>query len=197
VAAVRLDPQSGNRQLSFLRWGLIPSWALEPGMGNRLINARAETVASKPAFREAFKNGRCLILADGFYEWKKTPNGKRPYYIRLANDKPFAFAGLAEPWRRGERSTDSCTIITTDANDLTRDIHDRMPVILSPSDYDLWLDAEFAGEEKLLSMLQPYPSDEMVAYRIGPAVNNVRNDSPQCITPSGPGDERSPQGRLF
>ena len=197
VAAVRLDPQSRKRQLSLLRWGLVPSWADDPGVGNRLINARSETVATKPAFRQAFKKGRCLILAYGFYEWKMTADGKLPYYIRLADERPFAFAGLAEHWRRGEQTNDSCTIITTDANDLTRDIHDRMPVILASDDYDLWLDPEFTGQDKLLSMLQPYPAHEMIAYRITNVVNRPRNYSPACIAPAKPDDQPPSQGRLF
>ena len=121
-----------------------------------MINARAETVAEKPSFRSAFKRGRCLVVADGFYEWKKTGKAKQPLYIRLKDEHPFAFAGLAEHWHRGDRVIDSCTIITTDPNELMADIHDRMPVILSPDDYDLWLDPEFEGKEKLLSLLRPY-----------------------------------------
>ena len=137
VAAVRLDPETGTRQLSMYRWGLVPSWADDPSIGYRMINARAESVAIKPAFRSAFKKGRCLIVADGFYEWKKVGKSKQPFFIRLKDDEPFAFAGLSEHWHRSELTIDSATIITTEPNELMEGIHDRMPVILSPEDYDL------------------------------------------------------------
>ena len=196
VAGIRRDPASGARQLSLFRWGLVPSWADDPAIGNRLINARADTVASKPSFRHAFKRGRMLVVADGFYEWKKTGAAKQPYYIRMKDEAPFAFAGLSEHWHRGDEVIDSCTIITTDANDLMREIHDRMPVILSLADYDLWLDNEFEGREQLESMLQPYPAEEMIAYPVSTLVNSPRNDSPKCIEPTKPG-EPPKQGELF
>ena len=181
VAAIRLDPQSGTRQLSFLKWGLIPSWADDPSIGNRMINARADTVAIKPSFRLAFKRGRCLVVADGFYEWKKVGTAKQPFYIRLKDEKPFAFAGLTEHWHREDRTIDSGTIITTDPNELMRDIHDRMPVILSPENYDLWLEPEFHGHKELLAMLRPYPADEMTAYPVSTVVNNPRNEKAACV----------------
>ena len=123
----------GKRKLEMLHWGLIPSWADDPSMGNKMINARAETVAEKPSFRKAFRNHRCLVLADGFYEWHKTGNGKQPYYIRMEDGSPFAFAGLWESWQNGTEIR-SATIITTDANDVVGPIHNRMPVILHPED---------------------------------------------------------------
>jgi putative SOS response-associated peptidase YedK len=129
VAAVVEEDE--KRKLEMLRWGLIPSWAKDPAIGNKMINARAETVSEKPSFRKAFKVRRCLILADGFYEWQKTDNGKQPYHIKMQDDSPFAFAGLWETWKNGEEIR-SCTIITTDANDLMGEIHHRMPVILHP-----------------------------------------------------------------
>ena len=181
VATIRFDLQRGSRQLSLLRWGLIPSWADNPAIGNRLINARSESVAIKPAFRQAFQKGRCLVVADGFFEWKKTGVTKQPYYIRLNDDKPFAFAGLSEHWHRGDQIIDSCTIITTEANKLMADIHDRMPAILSPDDYDLWLEPDFHGQGKLLKMLRPYSADEMEANSVSTAVNNPRNDTPECV----------------
>jgi putative SOS response-associated peptidase YedK len=181
VAAIRLDPRQGTRQLSLLRWGLIPSWADDPAIGNRLINARAETVAVKPAFRHAFQKGRCLVLADGFYEWKKTGSTKQPFYVRLRDDGPFAFAGLSEHWQRGDQTIDSCTIITTEANELMAGIHDRMPVILSRDDYGLWLDGDFHGQAKLLEMLRPFPAEEMEAYPVSTLVNNPRNETATCI----------------
>ncbi len=146
-----------------------------------MINARAETVAIKPAFRSAFKKGRCLIVADGFYEWKKTGKNKQPFFVRLKDDEPFAFAGLSEHWHRGDQVIDSATIITTEPNELMEGIHDRMPVILSPDDYELWLEPEFHGQGKLLEMLRPYPADEMEAYPVSTVVNNPRNETAQCI----------------
>jgi putative SOS response-associated peptidase YedK len=123
----------GKRKLEMLHWGLIPSWADDPSVGNRMINARGETVSTKPSFRKAFRNHRCLVLADGFYEWQKTANGKQPYYIRMEDGSPFAFAGLWESWQNGTEIR-SATIITTDANDVVGPIHNRMPVILHPED---------------------------------------------------------------
>ncbi len=181
VAAIRL--RDGRRQLSFLHWGLIPSWANDASIGNRLINARADAVADKPSFRSAFKKSRCLVVADGFYEWKKAGKAKRPFYIRLKDEQPFAFAGLAEHWHRGDQVIESCTIITTEPNELMADIHDRMPVILSPKEYDLWLDPEFEGKEKLLSMLRSYPADEMMAYPVSTVVNSPRNEKAECVVP--------------
>ena len=181
IAAIKLDPETGTRQLSMCRWGLIPSWADDPSIGYKMINARAETVAVKPVYRSAFKKGRCLIVADGFYEWKKNGKNKQPFFIRLKDDKPFAFAGLSEHWHRGDQTIDSATIITTEPNELMESIHDRMPVILSPENYDLWLDPEFHGQEKLLEMLRPYPAEDMQAYPVNTVVNNPRNETRGCI----------------
>jgi putative SOS response-associated peptidase YedK len=181
VLAVRL--QDTKRVGSFLRWGLIPPWATYPAIGNKMINARAESVASKPSYRSAFNRRRCLIVADGFYEWKKIEKAKQPYFIRLKDERPFAFAGLAEHWHRGEQTIDSCTIITTEPNELMVDFHDRMSVILSPDDYDLWLDSEFEGKEKLLSQLRPYPAELMMAYQVSTLVNSPRNESAECVEP--------------
>lgn len=181
VASIRL--QHGHRQLSFLHWGLVPYWAKDPSIGNRLINARADTVANKPSFRSAFKKSRCLVVADGFYEWKETGTKKQPYYIRLKHDKPFAFAGLAEHWHRDDETIDSCTIITTEPNELTADIHDRMPAILSPHDYDLWMDPDFQGKEELLALLCPYPADQMTAHPVSTVVNSPRNETAECVVP--------------
>jgi putative SOS response-associated peptidase YedK len=179
VLAIR--QQDGKRQASLHHWGLIPSWADDPAIGNRMINARAESIADKPSFRSAFRRSRCLVVADGFYEWKNTGKAKQPFYIRLKDEHPFAFAGLAEHWHRGEQTIDFCTIITTEPNRLMSDIHNRMPVILSPNDYDLWLDPEFEGKEKLLSMLRPCPADEMTACPVSTLLNNPRNENPECI----------------
>ena len=181
VAAIRLNPETRTRQLSMFRWGLVPSWADDPSIGYRMINARAESVAIKPAFRSAFKKGRCLIVADGLYEWKKTGKNKQPYFVRLKDDEPFAFAGLSEHWHRGDEVIDSCAIIATDANELMEGIHDRMPVILSVDDYGLWLEPDSHGQGKLLEMLKPYPAEDMEAYPISTVVNNPRNEVKECI----------------
>jgi putative SOS response-associated peptidase YedK len=173
------------RELSLLRWGLVPSWAKDVKIGASLINARADTIASKPAFRSAFKRRRCLIPADGFFEWKKGEGKvKQPFYIRLKKDYPFAFAGLWEHWEGPNNSAiDSCTIVTTDANDTLRPLHDRMPVILHEGDYDRWLETKTDDPTQLCELLKPYPPEELIAFPISTLVNNARNESPQCIEP--------------
>ena len=187
IAAVRQLGPGEPRQLDALRWGLIPSWAKDPAIGNRMINARAETLAEKPAYRAAYRQRRCLVLADGFYEWQKTASGKQPYYIRLADDRPFAFAGLWERWQdktlKDAPVLESCTIITTDANQLVQPIHDRMPVILAPEDYEQWLDPSLDAAEQLAPLLRSYPAEKMTAYPVSSLVNRPTNDSPECIQP--------------
>ena len=178
VAAVIAEDE--KRKLQMLRWGLIPSWADDPSIGNRMINARAETVSQKPSFRKAFKERRCLVLADGFYEWQRIQGGKQPYYIHMKDGSPFAFAGLWETWRNGQEIR-SCTIITTEANELVGGIHNRMPVILPPEDYELWLDPDFEEKEALTSFLRPYPSDVIEAYPVSRRANSPSNNAPDCI----------------
>ena len=173
------------RSLSLLRWGLIPSWADSPAVGSKLINARADTVATKPAFRSAFKKSRRLIVADGFYEWQAVGKAKQPYFIRSKDDRPFAFAGLAEHWGKGGETIDSCTIITTEPNELMVPFHDRMPVILRPDDYDAWLDPDCQDVAKIQRLLRQYPADEMVAYPVSTLVNSPRNETPECVAPIG------------
>jgi putative SOS response-associated peptidase YedK len=180
VAAVRLDA-SRRRQLVWLQWGLVPSWADDPAMGNRMINARGESVAAKPAFRQAFQRRRCLVVADGFFEWQQGPRGKQPYYIRLQDDRPFGLAGLWERWQRGEQALESCTIITTEPNALMQPIHDRMPVILAPEDYSRWLDPAVPANQELQALLRPYPADRMEAYPVSSLVNNPRHDVAACV----------------
>jgi putative SOS response-associated peptidase YedK len=175
--------ENGKRKLEMLHWGLIPSWAKDPEIGNRMINARAETVAEKPSYRKAFQERRCLILADGFYEWQKTDNGKQPFYIRMQDESPFAFAGLWESWRNG-REIRSCTIITTAPNELAAPIHNRMPVILDPEDYEMWLDPDFDERDPLTSLLKPYPADVMEAYPVSRRVNKPSNNEPGVIEPA-------------
>ena len=184
VAAVR-NPRGGSaRSAGLLHWGLIPSWAKDPSIGNRMINARAETAAVKPAFRSAIRSRRCLVPADGFYEWKRTGGRKQPYYIRRRDGRIFAFAGLWESWEGpGGAAVESCAILTTLPNDLLRPIHDRMPVLVSPRDYDLWLSPEARDPEALAPLFCPYPSEEMIAFPVGTAVNNPKRDSPDLIEP--------------
>ncbi len=170
-----------------MRWGLIPSWAREASIGSRMINARAETVAEKPSFRTALKRRRCLVLADGFYEWRRTGAGKRPMRITMASGEPFAFAGLWDTWRdpQGEAVT-SCTIITTGANDLLRPIHDRMPVILQRDQEGLWLDQDVREPEVLRDVLIPHSPGAMKAYEVSTLVNSTANDGPELSVPVNP-----------
>lgn len=183
----------GGRELVQMRWGLVPSWAKDLSIGAKMINARAETVAEKPAFRAAFKRRRCLLPADGFYEWQSGPDrAKQPHFIGLQQDGPFAFAGLWEVWKNPEGPrVESCTIITTTANRRLSAIHHRMPVILSQEDYDTWLTAEAPpaepeAKDQILGLLRPYPDEAMRSYAVSRHVNNVRNDDPGCLEPAGP-----------
>lgn len=173
---------TGQREMTTLKWGLVPSWSKEPKTGYSTINARAETVAEKPTFRSAFRHRRCLIAADGFYEWHPQPDGhKQPYYIHLADDRPFALAGLWEHWEREGKTLDSCSIIVTEANELMQTIHDRMPVILPPDQYDVWLDPAFADVERLRLLLRPFPFALMRLNPVSTRVNNPRNDERDLI----------------
>ncbi|QLE55010.1 SOS response-associated peptidase [Nostoc sp. TCL26-01] len=186
VVTVVHNPESDKRELWQLRWGLIPSWAKEAGIGNKLINARGETVAEKPAFRSAFKRRRCLVVADGFYEWQKQPEQKarQPFYFQLQDGQPFGFAGLWEKWRSPtDDEITSCTIITTQANELLQPIHDRMPVILAPQDYDLWLNPQEQNPQVLQNLLSPYPASAMIAHPVSTIVNSPKHNSPECIIP--------------
>jgi putative SOS response-associated peptidase YedK len=183
---LRLSQQSQNeksvRQFQLLRWGLIPSWAKDPKMGARLINARAETVTEKPSFRSAFRHRRCLVIADGFYEWQRQERKKQPFYFRLQDGQPFAFAGLWERWQSPEGdAVESCTILTTAANELMSPIHDRMPVILARKDYEMWLAPEVQTDDPLQQLLHPYPSEKMASYPVSTQVNNPANNSPEFI----------------
>ena len=170
-----------ERLWKLFRWGLIPSWAKDTKIGYKLINARGETLGEKPSFRNAFKKRRCLILADGFYEWKKTSSGKVPFHFGLDNGGVMAFAGLWERWKKDDPTLYSCTIVTTEANELLGKLHDRMPVILDAADHDKWLDPEFQNTEELQSLLQPYSADEMVSREANPIVNHVKNETPECL----------------
>lgn len=217
---VPVIPNGGSRRVQFFRWGLVPRWAKDPAIGNRMINARSETVAEKPSFREAFKKRRCLMLTDGFYEWRTNPGSKTktPIHIRLKTGKPFAFAGLWESWtpKKGEESATkaggatktrdaaeaygpghplrTCTIITTEANPLMAQFHHRMPVILDREHYELWLSEEPVDAEILQPLLVPYPAESMVAYPVSTAVNNPRNNSADLVVQVGPAIEQPELG---
>lgn len=180
-----ITAKEGERRLEFFQWGLIPSWAKDPKVGYSMINARAETVAEKPAFRSALKKRRCLIPADGFYEWKREGKTKTPMYIQLKNGEPFALAGLYEFWKPADsdKFVASCTIITTEPNTLMEKIHDRMPVILKPQSYEGWLAGEETPVPEIMSMLKPYAATQMKARAVSTLVNNARVESPECIVP--------------
>lgn len=186
ILVARAAGGGGGREFAMLRWGLVPSWAEDPAIGNRLINARAETLADKPSFRAAYRTRRCLVAADGFYEWQQTPIGaKQPYHIRFDDDAPFAIAGLWESWRARDGETlESCVLITSEANRALEPIHHRMPVILPPHAYDVWLDARPSSPDALGALLRPYPSDDLAAHAVGPRVNNARHDDAACLEPA-------------
>ena len=176
----------GERRAAHLRWGLIPSWAKSAAVGSRLINARAETVAERPGFRTALARRRCLVLADGFYEWQRAGKARRPMRVTLKSGEPFAFAGLWESWRDPDGEiVRSCTIITAAANDLVRPIHDRMPVILPREMEDFWLDEDVQDAGALCSVLAPYPAGAMDMYEVSSLVNRPSNDVPEVIVPAG------------
>jgi putative SOS response-associated peptidase YedK len=177
VAAVRM--RDDHRECVLLKWGLIPFWSKDGKQ--KFINARADTVIEKPAFRNSLKKRRCLILADGYYEWRTEGKTKTPYYLHRRDNQPFAFAGLWDCWKGGPDPVESCTIITTDANELSRRIHDRMPVILEPTAWAFWLDPEVEEPAALQDVLKPFPSDAMECYAVNAMVGNVRNNCEACI----------------
>ena len=182
---VRLDSETGRRELTIMRWGLVPFWAKDAKIGYSTINAKSETVTSSPAFREAMKRRRCLVPAEWFYEWQKIDaKTKQPYAIGLRDGSLFTFAGLWETWKdkTNDQVLETYTVLTTDPNELVEPIHDRMPVILAPRDYERWLEP---GEPTHLpiDLLRPYPAEEMKAWKVGSAVGNVRNNAPELIAP--------------
>lgn len=182
VSTVLQTTAQKERQFQMWRWGLIPAWAKDATIGAKLINARAETVAEKPSFRSAFRHRRCLVVADGFYEWRRQEGKKQPFYFRMQNGQPFAFAGLWEHWQDPDgEAIASVTIITTAANELLQPIHDRMPVILNPKDYDLWFDPALQKSEHLQQLLQPYSAAAMISYPVSTKVNKPTNDTPELI----------------
>ncbi len=179
IVAAREDGK--RRELLTLRWGLVPSWAKDLAAGARMINARSETVTEKPSFREAFRHRRCLIPADGFYEWKRTDRGKQPFFFKMKDEQPFAFAGLWERWEGEGETIESCTILTTAANEILAPVHERMPVILHKEDYELWLDADERKRELLRDLLRPYSASEMTAYPVSTQVNSTRHGGAELI----------------
>jgi putative SOS response-associated peptidase YedK len=207
IAVVRQDPIEPVRRLERLRWGLVPWWAKEPTIGYKMINARAETAAERPAFGDALLARRCLVPADGFYEWKREGKQKLPFCFAMADDAVFAFAGLWARWRPPQQANcglaggpgrssegqtlETCAILTTEPNELMRDVHDRMPVILPPESYELWLDPGFHKLSGLRPLLRPYPAAGMRRYRVSERVNYVQNDDAECAAeigvPSEPG----------
>lgn len=174
----------GERRIVACRWGYIPSWAKDASIGYKMINARAETITTKKSFRNAFRKRRCLIITDGFYEWRMKGSAKAPFFIRLKSGKPFGLAGLYNHWRSpvGEEHC-TCTIITTEANEMLQEIHNRMPVIIERQQYDYWLDPAVSDERNLLALLKPFPPEEMECYEVSPRVNTPKNNSPDNIKP--------------
>ena len=174
----------GGNHMELFRWGLIPYWAKDPEIGNRLINARAETLAEKPSFKRSFRQRRCLVLADSFYEWRKIDGYKIPMRIILKSREPFGFAGLWDCWHSPEgEDINSFTIITTTPNELLKSIHNRMPVVLSPEEEKTWLNPNIQDEFILSKLLDPYPSEEMEVCKVSRLVNSPSNDIPECIRP--------------
>lgn len=188
VAIVRVDPDRSlmipHREWTHVVWGLIPGWAKDPSMGVRMINARSETAAEKPSFRAAMKYRRCLVPADGFYEWQKLPGGKQPMFIHRPDHAPFAIAGLWERWTSPDGSLiESCTLLTTSPNAMMANLHNRMPVILDPADYDMWLDAGHVKPDDAQHLLRPCPDEWLTAYPVSTVVNNARNEVAACVEP--------------
>lgn len=180
VVVIRQNAE-GARQLVTMKWGLLPAWAKDPHIGNKLINARCETVHEKPAFRQAIRTRRCIIPASGFYDWTHTDK-KIPFYVSMADGSPMGFAGIWDSWKAPDGSRiESFAILTTNANSLIAPIHDRMPVILHPAEFDLWLDRDITEPEKLTRLYHPYPSDLLKAWPVSSLVNSPRNETPACI----------------
>ncbi|NNF51764.1 MAG: SOS response-associated peptidase [Gammaproteobacteria bacterium] len=186
VPVIRHDKQA-ERKLGMLHWGLVPHWAKDKKIGYRMINARSETVREKPSFRNAFRRRRCLVPVSGFYEWKKTGESKTPYFISMSDAEGFAFAGLWERWHENDDADplDSVTICTTEANVHIAEIHQRMPVILKPGDYDAWLSRENSGDDVTYALLKPWPRDNLQAWPVSTAVNRPQNDRPDLIKADG------------
>ncbi|HEY7510907.1 MAG TPA: SOS response-associated peptidase [Vicinamibacteria bacterium] len=203
MPAVRVDASRRKRRLSLLRWGLVPHWAADPKIGARMINARSETAARLAAFRDPLRERRCLVPASGFYEWRRAEKSRQPYLLRRRDGKLMALAGLWDRWRpapgdpRHAEAIESCTILTTPANELVARLHDRMPLVLDPADYDLWLDPAVRDPERLAALLRPFPAEEMVAIPVSPRVNSPDNDDPALLEPVEPAPLPEPRQRTL
>lgn len=187
VATVVRDVESGENRLVMMRWGLIPSWSKDPTIGSKMINARGETIHEKPSFRTALRKRRCLVIADGFYEWQAQPGGKQPMFITLSDRQPFGMAGLYEFWTEPEsgETVTTCTIVTTAANEMMSELHNRMPVILPRESYAVWLNPDYTDPVQVMPLVLPYPADQMAYYPVSRLVNNVSNDGPSLIERAG------------
>jgi len=195
VPVIRQHPKEPVRKLSLMKWGLVPSWAKDPSVGASMINARSETASAKPAFRDPLKFRRCLIPADGFYEWQRTATGKQPYCFEVSESQLFAFAGLWEGWKDSSGNwLKTCSILTTTPNALTTAVHDRMPVILDPDNYELWLDPGMQNVVAISELLKPYDARLMRCYPVSTRINHVENDDAEC---SHPIEFAENQRRLF
>ena len=183
VLIVREQPDGEGREAALVRWGLIPFWADDEKVGNRMINARAETALEKRSFKPAMLKRRCLVVADGWYEWQKLGSRKQPYLFQFADQRPFAFAGAWERWDKGPTPLETCTILTTAASGIAEPIHDRMPVIIDPANYATWLDRTIQEPERILPMLTPYDASELTCIPVSDYVNSPRNQGPQCVEP--------------
>ncbi len=196
VPVIRQHPKEPHRVLSLMRWGLVPSWAKDISGSASMINARAETAATKPAFRDPMKFRRCLVPADGFYEWKRSGQSKQPFCFEISDGELFAFAGLWDNWKdAGGQWVRSCSILTSAPNAVTSQVHDRMPVILGKADYDLWLDPGMANVEGISDLLKPFDARLMRMFPVSSRVNQVQNDDQECSIPLRL--DGLPQGRLF
>ena len=184
VPVVRTSPEDNKLHIDLLKWGLIPSWAKDPSIGNHMINARSETVDQKPSFKSAIKHRRCIVPANGFYEWQEVEGKKHPLYIKLKDCSLMMFAGIWDHWKNQDGNViESFSILTTSSNELIQTLHDRMPVILDPEDKDIWLDSQVSDPEQLKPLFKPYHSDLMEMYQVSDLVNSPRNDTSECVQP--------------
>jgi putative SOS response-associated peptidase YedK len=188
MPVVRMDAARRKRRLTLLRWGLVPASASDPAVGARLINARSETARSRAAFRDPFRERRCLVPASGFYEWRRAGGGRQPYLLRRRDGQPMGLGGVWDRWQpptgaKAHEPIESCAILTAPANELVAQLHDRMPLVLDAADYELWLDPDVKDPGRLQALLRPYPAAEMVAIPVSPRVNSPNNDDPTCVEP--------------
>lgn len=189
VFTIRQKEAAASYEFAQLQWGFLPSWAESPSFGQRLINARSETVAVKPAFRRSFTSRRCLIFANGFYEWQIRPTGKQPFYITSTSGKPFGMGGIWERWKKNGRIVETCAVLTCEAHEAMRPVHQRMPVVIPQINYEEWLDQDRSDQKNLKSFLKPLTLEETTIYPVSTHVNHIRNDGPDCTLPS----EESPK----